>query len=185
MMFLRWAVLVVLSFLAVPVAWICAPFLPAFASSSGWLPRSLCWFQTPDNSLDGDIQYRTLHAPFKWPENRIEVYVNRVFWLFRNPAYGFDFFALGFFLPPGCTVIYHGNPAVRNRPNGKHGFCYTVVSTSEKSWWHLRLVLPLWPGECFDINLGWRLQTYAENPIRLHIQSYVQYVFSVRPTPFA
>lgn len=39
------------------IAWIISPVLPLFASSDGWLPRWLWWFQTPDNSIDGDHSF--------------------------------------------------------------------------------------------------------------------------------
>jgi len=44
------------------------------------LTNLLSWFQTPDNSLNGDDGFRTLHSPSWW---------SRVQWLWRNPFYGF------------------------------------------------------------------------------------------------
>ena len=41
----------------------------------------LSWFQTPDNSLDGDQTFRAEHNPCWW---------SKVQWLWRNPFYGFD-----------------------------------------------------------------------------------------------
>jgi len=41
----------------------------------------LTWFQTPDNSLDGDQTFRAEHNPCWW---------SKVQWLWRNPFYGFD-----------------------------------------------------------------------------------------------
>ena len=43
------------------LALILAPVLPLFANSDGWLPKWLWWFQTPDNSLDGDQGWITEH----------------------------------------------------------------------------------------------------------------------------
>jgi hypothetical protein len=40
----------------------------------------LSWFQTPDNSLDGDHGFQSLHNPCWW---------SKVQWLWRNPFYGF------------------------------------------------------------------------------------------------
>ena len=40
----------------------------------------LSWFQTPDNSLDGDQTFRANHNPCWW---------SKVQWLWRNPFYGF------------------------------------------------------------------------------------------------
>jgi hypothetical protein len=44
------------------------------------LIKPLTWFQTPDNSLNGDDGFRTLHNPCWW---------SKVQWLWRNPFYGF------------------------------------------------------------------------------------------------
>lgn len=61
-------------------------------SKEGWLnngtawgigPRLkswLFWFQTPDNSLDGDAGFLAKHNPCWW---------SKVQWLWRNPFYGF------------------------------------------------------------------------------------------------
>ena len=52
-------------------------------SSWGVGPRLkswLSWFQTPDNSLDGDAGFQTKHSPSWW---------SKVQWLWRNPFYGF------------------------------------------------------------------------------------------------
>jgi len=40
----------------------------------------LSWWQTPDNSLDGDQTFRAQHNPCWW---------SKVQWLWRNPFYGF------------------------------------------------------------------------------------------------
>ena len=44
------------------------------------LVKWLSWFQTPDNSLDGDHTFQSFFPPSWW---------SRVHWLWRNPFYGF------------------------------------------------------------------------------------------------
>jgi hypothetical protein len=44
------------------------------------LIKLLSWFQTPDNSLDGDAGFQQNFHPCWW---------SRVHWLWRNPFYGF------------------------------------------------------------------------------------------------
>jgi len=44
------------------------------------LKKWLSWFQTPDNSLDGDAGFIAKHNPCWW---------SKVQWLWRNPFYGF------------------------------------------------------------------------------------------------
>lgn len=58
-----------------------------FASSDGWLPRWLWWFQTPDNSIDGDNSFNkpSLHPYI----TKMPRYIRRVLWLIRNPSYVF------------------------------------------------------------------------------------------------
>lgn len=53
------------------------------ATKKGIGPRLkswLSWFQTPDNSLDGDAGFQAIHSPSWW---------SKVQWLWRNPFYGF------------------------------------------------------------------------------------------------
>ena len=45
------------------------------------LHKWLSWFQSPDNSLDGDITFQSFFPPCWW---------SKVHWLWRNPFYGFD-----------------------------------------------------------------------------------------------
>ena len=77
------------TFLTFPLAFIVVLFK---SDKEGWsnnatrwsvgprLTNLLSWFQTPDNSLNGDDGFRTLHSPSWW---------SRVQWLWRNPFYGF------------------------------------------------------------------------------------------------
>jgi hypothetical protein len=66
---------------------------PFFADSSGNLPRWLYWFQTFDATLDEGWKGGYLASSWGTPGWRR--YLARVYWLYRNPAYGFDYFAFG------------------------------------------------------------------------------------------
>lgn len=78
----------------------------AFADGSGNLPQALKWFQTFDATLDEGMNARrnelaagiggdTWAAFDPWPVTWFQRYKNRAFWLFRNSAYGFDYYLLG------------------------------------------------------------------------------------------
>ncbi|HEY6898161.1 MAG TPA: hypothetical protein VI279_12945 [Rhodocyclaceae bacterium] len=187
MMYLHWLILVPISFGFTLLAMALSPILPLFASADGWLPRWLWWFQTPDNSLDGDNGWKTEHWQwrYKLPAPLCR-YVGRFGWLLRNPAYGFEWDGpLSAKIDPNATVRYSGDLAVRNRPNGKEGYCYTVVSNpGGPDYWHWYWVKKINAENCWSINLGWKLKTYAENPARIKTEPKAMFCFSPRATSF-
>jgi len=75
--------------LTFPLAFLVVLF---YSTKDGWLDNAtkygpgprlwklLSWFQTPDNSLDGDAGFQSIHSP-GW--------FSKVQWLWRNPFYGF------------------------------------------------------------------------------------------------
>lgn len=81
------------SFLAMLCARLCVNWwAPLFADAEGNLPRSLSWFQTFDATLDAGWLDGYLDA--SWGSTPWRRYWARVWWMNRNPAYGFDY-ALG------------------------------------------------------------------------------------------
>lgn len=79
---------------------------PLFANDAGWLPNWLAWVQTFDDSLDAG--QRDGIYPSSMPR-----YLARVFWLYRNTGYGFNYWALGVpFSPADWQVMeYDADPA--------------------------------------------------------------------------
>jgi hypothetical protein len=93
MNFILYPFYVVLNLIGTVLTFPLAFVLPLFAKDEmGWvdnatakatgprLPKWLGWFQTWDNSLDGDRTFQSLHAPSYW---------SKIQWLWRNPFYGF------------------------------------------------------------------------------------------------
>ena len=177
MIYLKYIGLAVISFFFTFLAMVLAPVLPLFADGKGWLPHWLWWFQTDDNNLDGDLN--------GWTTVPVGSYWRRVLWLWRNPAYGFDFNVLAILLPPGCSITWTGDVNVRNRPQGKVGRLFVWVTAPDgRRWFHFRKIVPAWNGECWDFNFGWRLQTYAEQPDTIKPGGVASFVCTIRPTPF-
>ena len=68
-----------------------SPILACFVQEDGYLPKWLYWFQTPDNSCDGDRKHR-----LRWPRDGVFwTWARRCAWLFRNSAYGFNYYVEG------------------------------------------------------------------------------------------
>ena len=85
--------LVIINLIGTVLTYPLAPLIVLFKSNQvGWLDNAtkqgsgprlykfLSWFQTPDNSLDGDHTFESLFPPSWW---------SKCHWLWRNPFYGF------------------------------------------------------------------------------------------------
>ncbi len=68
-------------------------WVPLLADDKGNLPAWLKWFQPFDSSLDE--AWRGGYLDPSWGISPFKRYLARVYWLYRNPAYGFDYWALG------------------------------------------------------------------------------------------
>lgn len=135
-----------------------APLLPLFASNDGWLPRWLLWFQTPDNSLDGDNGWKHEHWQWRYylPYN-VTIYVGQVGWLWRNRAYGFDKTVLGAKVHPQYTIEIIGDPKVSNRPLIE-GIVKRILKNSDGSvYWQIYYVKKWSKTRCIRLNIGWKL----------------------------
>lgn len=66
---------------------------PLFADEDGYLPKWLYWFQTFDAPLDAS--WKDGYLPASWGNTRFKRYWARVYWMYRNPCYGIDYFLLG------------------------------------------------------------------------------------------
>lgn len=99
----NWNKLAVINVLLILATYIFAPIIAIFVvKRNGYLDNNtkygqgyylvnwLSWFQTPDNSIDGDEGWRIEHWQwrFKLP-SFLATYVGRIGWLWRNTAYGY------------------------------------------------------------------------------------------------
>ena len=153
------------------LAYLLAPVLPLFAKD-GWLPRRLNWFQTPDNSIDGDDGWRNEHL-VGWPR-----YLKRVFWLWRNPAYGFEWTGpLAAKITKDMEVTVLGDPWIKNRDNARAGAYLCQVGP----YWNDKSIYPLFGDLCLMLEFGWKLQGYAQGR---ETEGKAMFVFSIRLTAF-
>jgi hypothetical protein len=141
-MYARYGLLALLNFVFTYLIGYTLSFLVVlFAPASGWLPKWLCWFQTFDASLDAGWQggYFGTYATAPTGFSR---YLLRLRWLWRNMAYGFDYWPCGIVYDPTQWVIDTCETQgvllqkfAAHTLDGKH-FCYTD-STGKKYGWKL------------------------------------------------
>lgn len=138
---------------------ILSPILPVFASQQygpldnnghmGFGPRLpgwLSWFQTPDNSLDGDATFERLNPPSYW---------NRAKWLRRNPGYDF---AVRYLTAPYDTKV-NGNPTIRDNDNARAGWCFV----RSNGLFQLRICIHIpFTARCIWANFGWNIMGLAD-----------------------
>lgn len=124
------------------VAKLLSPVLPLFASSDGWLPNWLKWFQTFDANLDTGVTDNKFPHTYR--------YIDRVRWLFRNSGYGFSYYALGCrYFPGEWTLVkwtYHTFYAV----SADGHFCL-IYTFNNRVW----VKLGWKASNMFDPSEGW------------------------------
>lgn len=174
---MRWPAYLIANLVMLLLAYLLAPFLPAFAIGRDHLPACLSWFDTPDNPLDGDGGFKAEHAPFKGEVTGWRRYMNRVVWLLRNPAYGFDIEVLGFppdKLPNAATVSHSGGHSISGK-NSEDGWYFLTIKDSDgKSAWQFFYIKHLTDSHCLRLNIGWKLWSWFN-------QEVSQFVFSFSP----
>lgn len=154
-MFVRWIALAIVNLFVVVLAYLLAPILPAFAIGRATLPRFLSWFQTPDNPLDGDANFKANVAPFPGEQSGWRQYVNRIFWLWRNPSYGFDLAVLGFTASKLAAVVKVGPLPLAGAPQTGWYFATATNPDGSRAWQFY--AVKVW-GRCASrVNFGWKL----------------------------
>ena len=177
MSYLVYLLLVPISLLLTLIAVITAPIMPAFAVQKLWwcdnhsyqavgpvLPSWLNWFNTPDNTLDGDATFQKLNGISYW---------SKVKWLWRNPAYSF---ALRYLHSPYSTKV-QGDPTIKDNDNAKAGWCLVHAN----GLFQFTSVTPIGFSRCIYVNLGWNVRALVDDNVQPKPDPYqATFVFSPR-----
>ena len=167
------AINLITNLLALPLT----PIVVLFASKTGWLPWYLWYFQTPDNSLDGDSGWKVTHPA--------STYWNRVRWLWRNRLYGFSAAVLRVIYDPtvGDYLTLTGDRDIGNSgPLAKSGHYFKLLYTKKSKikgfeWYYIRRYKH-WPNKCIRILIGWKLPEPNDTPV------YTKCTFGFSPSPW-
>lgn len=159
-MFIRWAALAPASLLMAIVGRLLCPILPFFVGEDGYLPSWLAWFQTPDNSADGDEGHWERHpGTDAW-----STYKRRVAWFWRNVGYGFDISVLGAQCRITDSLEHYGDELTDNDPLHSGWEIYLLKREGKVIYWQLYFVYayPWTKKRCIRGNLGWKLWDFPE-----------------------
>ena len=174
--------LVPISLLITLIAVILAPILPLFAIQKLWwcdnhnyqavgpvLPFWLNWFQTPDNTLNGDATFQSLNGISYWA---------KVKWLWRNPAYSF---ALRYLNNSYYTKVW-GDKTIKDNDNAKEGWCLVNANGLFQFVCVKRIFSS---NRCIYINLGWNIRGLVDNNVQPKPNTWqATFVFSPRISGF-
>ena len=138
------------------IAYVLSPVLPLFAKD-GWLPSWLSWFQTPDASINGDSGW-TDAAKHPWI-NSLPVYFRQVFWLIRNPSYGFNSTVLATDVLPDEGYVTFGRLDISDK--GVWGLNFAYIKTTP--YFVIRAYFPTLFGKCMKFRFGWNIATPLMN----------------------
>ena len=105
------------------------------------LANWLSWFQTPDNSLDGDAGWEAKHSHSWW---------SRVQWLWRNPFYGF---AVKYF--DGSTGMFYSGDLHCSPTNPGY---ILVTGHGLFQWVYYKKI----GSKCLYLNFGWNIKALVE-----------------------
>ena len=167
MIYLKWLLMVPVSLVVTLACLIFAPVIVLFANKEGWLPGWLSWFQTPDNSLDGDDGWKTEHWQWRYRLPAfLCTYVGRVGWLWRNPGYGFGVVRFNSAVPVVAT--YKGNKQVNDSP-GVEGYCLVSAGGLFQFVWVKRIGST---SKCIYVVIGWNIKGLIDEPRCQYIATY-------------
>ena len=149
MKILAFITLAILSWVITLTAYLFAPVIALFVDSDGNLPGWLSWYQTPDAPCWGTDFWATDNLTY----SRYKLIVT---WLWRNPAQGFDQWAMAN-ITPTTPVTVRGTLGIRDTPPQVGGWFLITGG----GYFQLSII---WPTSfaCFVSHLGWNLEPIAK-----------------------
>ena len=174
MVYLKWFLFLIPSLAFDVIGRLLTPVVVLFASDDGWLPEWLSWFQTPDNSLDGDRGHKERWGTSTeaWP-----TYVRRVAWLWRNCGYGFNINVIGFKHQEGDVKEVIGDEAVGDK-TGVSGTCRWKVFREGKlvcfQIYYVKHYKIFGHWKCVRAGCGWKIWS-EPGPGRIYGQYWVYF----------
>lgn len=160
---IRWLLYLPFDTITTLLAFPLSPIICLFADGKGDVTLSkkniLRMWLTPDNPIEGDKGHYERWAGFVEKHPKIGMYVQRVFWLWRNKAYGWSWYVFNCEIPADMKLYQWGNPEVSDKPY-KPGYWIGLTSKNIFTcYWMLYVTFPTFPGKCFRAYLGWKMRS--------------------------
>jgi hypothetical protein len=160
------------------IAYPLTPFLVLLNTGGDYpkLPGWVSWFDTEDNSIDGDDPWKTLWRPYLKQTNSYQRYINQCHWLWRNSLHNFQISIMGIKLLSTDKLEVVTDASIQNTRPGKSGLVRRYITRNRQiiafHWYYIHQ-WKWWPDRCVRINLGWKLWGNINNS-----DIVVQFTFS-------
>jgi hypothetical protein len=156
---IRWFAYLIVYLIVWALNWFIAPVYSLF-TAKGW-PTWGKWLITPDNVSCGDRQYMREGAPFVGIGHKgIKSWINRTFWLYRNPLVGFAVDVLGYKRSDDDRMIAVGNPRVGDKRKVEGLFSQYVYRDGKLVAFQHYYIKRLAKDKCFRARIGWKLSSW-------------------------
>ncbi|WYN05089.1 hypothetical protein ISREJYDI_CDS0127 [Pseudomonas phage UNO-G1W1] len=162
MIYLRYLALFVIDiimtiFTVLPAAII----IPLFTRAQQWRKPEYTWgwiWGTYDNPPQGDEGYCRKRCPFPNELTGFKGYINRVFWMLRNPLYGL---AKRMALPYSetATLVITGNPDISDKYRIPGSMMARLYEGKKLIGFEFYMVKPYSANRDVRMRLGWKMTT--------------------------
>lgn len=161
MIYLKWFILAVLDLLLTLTVPFAAPIIAAFTREQEYGKDKYTWgwvWGTYDNPPQGDAGYVAKRSLFVNETKGFKGYLNRVWWMFRNPLYGYSKY-FGIKYSPEYTVETTGNPDISDKYKIP-GHMFTKLKDGSKLvGFEYYLIKPWSETKDLRVRLGWKITT--------------------------
>lgn len=179
MMYLLWLLIFPFNFAIYLACMILNPVVALFVTERNgreYLVKYLYWFQTHDNPVDeywyGDyftdsfFPYVKNATQAQYDSSRFLRYVCRLFWLWRNCAYGFSYNLFGRKLT--------GREIIKEMGDEKTGLWWR--HTDRNNSWQFKAHVPIGFKINIDMNIGWK--THRGFPIAMYADRLLSFRYN-------
>ena len=156
MIYLKWLLLTIIDWLLLIPFFVSVPVAALFVVDN-WNGIGRI-YSTEPNPPQGDRGWVRERCPFPFKLDGLKGYVNRVFWLWRNPNYPYQKLASVEYAPH-ILVSWNGDDKISDK-YAKPGWYFATATLAGKTVaFEFYCVIPHKWGKCLRARLGWKIMS--------------------------
>lgn len=156
MIYLKWLLLTLVDYALLIPFFLLVPFASLF-TAKGWNSITK-YVGTYDNPPQGDRGWIRERSLFPKVTTGLKGYINRVFWLWRNPNYPYQKLASVEYAP-NILVSWSGNDKISDKYARAGWYFATAKNARQTVAFEFYGVFPHYFGKCLRVRLGWKIMS--------------------------